>query len=145
MFEQALPLHVIAEEGGVMSVATSAMVRTYVPLDERGVSQPRKALRMDGLTDSPPAGSQPSHTWWNMSTTQPPPASSARVIAPWMSLSASDVLTPASAIAQMFRGGTGSATTSLQFGGINPTRQSPQARRPDWYPHPRTIDSMLEL
>src|SRR5215204_895536 len=112
MFEQALPLHVIAEEGGVMSVATSAMVRTYVPLDERGVSQPRKALRMDGLTDSPPAGSQPSHTWWNMSTTQPPPASSARVTAPWMLPRLSRRGTDGRSPPLRFRGGTVSATTS---------------------------------
>ena len=35
--------------------------------------------------------------------------------------------TPAVAISQTFRGGTGSATTSLQFGGINPILQRPHA------------------
>jgi hypothetical protein len=100
---------------------------------------------MDGLTDSPFAGSQPSHTWWNMSTTQPPPAFSARVTAPWMLLSVWDALTEAAAIAHAFRGGTVSATTSLQFGGVRPTLHSPQARRAAWYPHAWTIDSTLEL
>jgi hypothetical protein len=124
-------LHAIDEVGGAVSPMTSHIVRAYVPLAERGASQARNALRMAGLTEDPPLGSQPSQTWWNKSTTQPPPAFSARVTAPSTSASVFDARTPPAAISQVFRGGIGSATTSLQFGGINPTVQSPQALRAD--------------
>ena len=60
--EQELPLHAIADVGAVLSPMTSDIVRTDVPLEDRGASQSSNALKVAGLTEYPPVGSQPSQT-----------------------------------------------------------------------------------